>query len=64
MHRASDRATYLVRKLHDTEREFAKTKRVTDLTEVIKLSKETKGFIKTMRVEPERQGIPIGQRWN
>jgi len=65
MHRAADRAPLLVRKVHDAEREFARTKNVRDLTGVIRYSAEAKKIIGNMKAAtPERKGIPIGQRWN
>jgi hypothetical protein len=60
----SDRAPLLVRKVHMAEQEFARTKSVRDLTEVINYSAEAKQIIRKLKVQPEKKkGCPIGQRW-
>ena len=63
-YRSTDRAPLLVRKIHAAEQEFARTKNVRDLTEIIRHSAKAKKLIRGLKVGPEkRQGIPIGQRW-
>jgi hypothetical protein len=65
MQRASDHAASLVRKVKTAEQDFARTKNVRDLTNVVRYDAAAKSAIKQMKVEPEkRQGIPIGQRWD
>jgi hypothetical protein len=65
MKHSADHATNLVRKVKETEQEFARTKNIRDLTNVIKYDAEVKRVIKSLKVEPEkRRGIPIGQRWD
>ena len=64
MRQLSDRAPLLAKKVHEAEQEFARTKNVRDLTEVVRYSAESKQVIKNLKTEPEKKkGIPIGQRW-
>jgi hypothetical protein len=65
MRQSSDRAPLLARKVHTAEQEFARTKNIRDLTDVVKYAAQSKNLIKSLKVEPEKKkGIPIGQRWN
>lgn len=65
MKHSSDHATSLVRKVKESEQEFARTKNIRDLTNVVKYDAEAKKVTKSLKAEPEkRRGIPIGQRWD
>ena len=65
MKHTADHATNLVRKVKESEQEFARTKNVRDLTNIVKHDAEAKKVIKNLKSEPEkRRGIPIGQRWD
>jgi hypothetical protein len=64
MRRAADHAMLMLHRAV-SERDYARTKNLRDLTEVVQNDKEAKKVIKNLRVEaPVRKGIPIGQRWD
>ena len=63
MRRATDHAKLIAQKAR-IENQYARTKDVRDLTDVIRLDTESKKAVKSMKAPvAERKGIPIGQRW-
>ena len=64
MRRAADHAMLMATKARQAEKQYARTKSVRDLTDVIKMDATTKKMVKVLTIPTEkRAGCPIGQRW-
>lgn len=57
--RASDHKMLLARRAA-AEANYARTKKISDLTEVLRYSDDAQ---EKVTAAPERKGAPIGQRW-
>jgi hypothetical protein len=63
-YRTADHAMMLSRRAREAEGRYARTKKHSDLTDVISLSAEAKNTTANAVAEKsEHKGTPIGQRW-
>jgi hypothetical protein len=62
-YRTADHAMLLARRAREAEGRYSRTKKHSDLTEVINLSAETRTIVAEPMESAPRKGTPIGQRW-